>query len=556
MRTLGIDVSTQSISGVIIDVSPGGADARVVAEHTLPYRDDARLSRFGFEPQTLLIPPRIPGEADQPPRMFLAGLDALLGDLVSRGVDLGSIAAISVSAQQHGHVYLNSRFREAVAALGAGGSRRHNTPPPDLATRLADVFAYGAAPIWQTADSREAADEIRAAVGGRDAVVRRSGSDSPARFTAAVMRRTARRYPEAWRETVRVHLLSSFISAVLSANPDCPIDWGNGSGMTLMDYEQRTWSPELIAAVESGVAPGVAERLPPLASPIAVAGRVADYFVARYGFSPECLVNAGSGDNPQSKVMTDGDLLSLGTSFVYMVDTGTPTVDLQGYANSMYDGIGRPFVFACRTNGAMVWDRLRSGYAASYEQAEAALSAAAERRVGGREAGAPEPEPVIWQPYAESYPVAPPIDHPACREATGDFAALYPALVDSALVLTRHYARGFEVSPGESGSDRVRPLAITGGPSRSPGIVARVAAIFARPVVVVPQSGAALGSALSAWETWCAHHGAESGLPAARTALAPGRRVEPDPSLVAAYRRSAESIVEAYCNHPDPRNSG
>jgi xylulokinase len=146
----------------------------------------------------------------------------------------------------------------------------------------------------------------------------------------------------------------------------------------------------------------------------------------------------------------------------------------------------------------------------------------------------------IWQPYAESYPVAPPVPNAAAAAAAGEqFDALYPAVVDSALVLTRHYARGFERGAGT--------LAVTGGPSGSDEIVRRVAAVFERPVTVVGSSGAALGSALSAWQTLCDARGADSDLSRVRRELVPRKdAVEPDADLVRAYAAAAPRIVEAF----------
>ncbi|SIP87359.1 xylulokinase [Alkalispirochaeta americana] len=530
--TLGIDISTQSISAVVLD--PRESPARAVAHLSLSYRDDSRLNRFGIHRESLLVPPRVPGEADQPPEMFLAGLDALLGDLAAAGVRLGQVGAVSVSAQQHGHVYLTEAGLEAIAALGRGGES-------PLVKRFDGAFSYGTAPIWQTSNSQPQAEEIRDALGGVLPVVERSGSNSPARFTGAVIRRTAQTVPSIWEKTARISLLSSFFSAILSGNPDCPIDWGNGSGMTLMDYHTRQWSPELLQAVSQGL-PGGADalraKLPGLASPVAESGRIARYFQERFGFSQDCIVNAGSGDNPQSKVMIRGDLLSLGTSFVYMVDTGTPLVDRSGYANSMYDGLGNPFVFACRTNGAMVWDRLRGIYGADLARAEAAL-----------EKVRPGAETIVWQPYAESYPQVPPIDLEEARSGGGDFSRLYSGIVDSSLVLTRHYAGTFEVSR--------EPLALTGGPSASLAIRQRVAAIFERPVIVLESSGAALGSALAAWQTLCNARGHKAELDRLRQDLVPsGEMVYPDSTMASAYRELASRLIRRAPFASSPSASG
>ena len=514
--SLGIDISTQSITGVVL------RDHAVVAEVGIAYRDDPRLARFGIDFASLIVPPRVPGEADQPPLMFLAALDVLFAELVRGGAPLDRLDAIAVSAQQHGHVYLSGDADAAFRALHGGRTT-------DLAERFAGAFAYGTAPIWRTANTATEAAHIRAAVGGREAMIRLSGSDSPLRFTGAVIRRVATHDPRCYANTARIHLLSSFASGVLTGNADCAIDWGNGAGMSLMDYADRRWSAELLAAVAADLPGGVAalrRKLPRLASPTDVAGTIAPYFTQRYGVPGGCVVTVGSGDNPQSKVLAHGDVLSLGTSFVYMIDTKAPVVDLQGFANGMYDGIGRPFVFACRTNGALVWDRLRAIFGASGDFARSARALAA---------ADPRATVAIWQPYAESYPVAPPLPHRGIERGEGSFERWYPAVVDSALILTYAFARGFA-------GDSTTPLAVTGGPSADPNVLARIAAIWRRPVVPVVGGGAALGGALSA----LAAVGYDSAqLDRIRSALvATGKRIVPDNRLVDAFHR-ADGAIDA-----------
>ena len=45
-----------------------------------------------------------------------------------------------------------------------------------------------------------------------------------------------------------------------------------------------------------------------------------------------------------------------------MASTDGKHLDMSGASNAMYDGIGRPFIFSCRTNGALVWDQLRASH--------------------------------------------------------------------------------------------------------------------------------------------------------------------------------------------------
>ncbi len=99
---LGLDSSTQSLTGIVIDIDDGS----IVYEKSLDYAKDPRLNRFGIDFGSYTIPPRQPGEADQPPEMYLASIDAFFSDMVADGVDCKRIAVINNSGQQHGHVYL------------------------------------------------------------------------------------------------------------------------------------------------------------------------------------------------------------------------------------------------------------------------------------------------------------------------------------------------------------------------------------------------------------------------------------------------------------------
>jgi xylulokinase len=412
--------------------------------------------------------------------LFLASLEALFSDLKAAGTDLAQIGLVNVSAQQHGHVYLSAGFDAALDELRAG----RNTDKP-LAQVLRSAFSHGRAPIWKTSDTVAEAGHLRRTAGGSDAMVARTGSDSPLRFTGAVARKVFTHEAGVWAATTRLHLLSSFLPAVLTARPDVPIDWGNGSGMSLMAYQGRSWDAELVAAAAEGL-PGGAQalqsKLPKVSTPLALAGTVASWFVKKYGFDPEARVLIGSGDNPQTKVLVDGDLLSLGTSFVMMVETPAGFVDGRGWGNAMYDGVGRPFLFGCRTNGALVWDRLRQKAGLGpkdFATGEAALAA-----------HAPGSVLALWQPDTESFPPSPAFPL-TVRNGSDEFARAYPGCVDSALGLLYLGSR-----PWVEG--RTAPLAVTGGPTASPGILRRIAAVWNRPVVTIGTTGAALGAAAAA----------------------------------------------------------
>src|SRR5690348_13360317 len=78
---LGLDSSTQSLSAVVVDRQ----SAQIKATTAVSYASDPRLKGFGLDPDLMLLPPRHAGEADQPPLLFLASLEALFSDLKKAG---------------------------------------------------------------------------------------------------------------------------------------------------------------------------------------------------------------------------------------------------------------------------------------------------------------------------------------------------------------------------------------------------------------------------------------------------------------------------------------
>jgi len=531
--SLGIDSSTQGTTAVLMNLSTNS----VAAEARIRYRDDPRLSGYGLMEGQPLLPPREEGEADQPALLFLAALEAALSDL-PRGL-LSSVCSIAVSAQQHGQVWLGGTARAAFAGLGLAGAGRPGAP--GLAERFAPALASERAPIWMTSDTGCEAAELREAAGGKRAMTELSGSDSPLRFSGAVLRHKALKEPAAYAACGRIHLISSFLAAVLSGNPDAPIDWGNGAGMSLMDWKGRRWSPTLLEAAARGLpggSEGLRARLPDLASPLETVGTIAPYFSERFGIPRAALVIAGSGDNPQTKVLAGGSLLSLGTSFVLMAEGDRPHAS----ANAMYDGLGRPFLFGCRTNGALSWESVRLAHglgADDFRACEKALTAIPQGSILR-----------ILQREPESFPASPPLDLGA-REG---FDEDYAGAVDSALGLVWLGSAGFTAPAGgptggptggpatdESGR---REITVTGGAASSDGVMRRIAAIWGRPAVRIEEAGAAAGAAVAAATALVPPEDRQAY--AEHVAAIVGRRgprIEPAPSALAAYHGSDGYLV-------------
>jgi xylulokinase len=511
---LGLDLSTQSLSTVVLDI-----DARKkIAAYSLDYSKDKRLNGFGIRNSDYILPPRTEGEADQPPEMFLAALDAILNDL-SKNIPIGDIVVINTSGQQHGHIYLGYNASPIFQLL-----QKQRSEQSTLVNLLKDSLSYQRAPIWMTSNTVQQADSIRNAVGGKGRLIKLSGSDAPLRFTGLVIRRTAEQSPETYARTGIIQLIGNFVPAVLTGNANVPADFGNGCGMSLMNYQRKQWSDTLLRAASQGL-PGSKKafraKLPVIGAPDAIVGTIAAYFVHKYGFSSTCLIAAGSGDNPQSKVLISGDLLSLGSSFVNMVATDGKTLDMSGSACAMYDGIGRPFMFGCRTNGALVWDQVRALYGMGkedYAPAETALQQMP-----------PGQNLVFWQPRNESFPISGKFELVRIGGAAPGLGTDYSGIIESSLAAVYYHSLSFSGIGQE-------PLYVMGGAVSSPQIMRRVAAMWNRPVIVTDKGGTALGAAVAGVSAFLKSEREPFDVEDFSAAVSPrGTAIQPKPEDVAAF---------------------
>ena len=480
--TLGIDISTQSITAVILDFK----NKEIVQECSLSYTSDKRFIKYELDSQTKALPETVSGLVEQPPLLFLDALDNVLTDihnaLQNQKANMQDIVSVSVSAQQHGHVYLNKSAYYSFLQLSKHKSNHSYT----LSDVFRDSFSYPRAPIWMTSASHLEADEIREYIGNTQKMIELSGSNSPARFTGAIIRYIAKNYWHMYQDTYAIRLISNFISGILSANIHVPVDWGNGSGMSLMDYQKKQWSPLLVEAVcqglsdtddttNSNISQNLLHKIGSLQSPLSIAGTIAPYFVHKYSFHPQCKVTIGSGDNPQSKVIIPNDLLSLGTSFVFMSSVSEKNNSITSI-NKMYDGLARPFIFCCRTNGALLWDRVRAENSSlTLQDYENILH---KTPIGTYL--------MHWQALEESFPPS-----ASFRKSVQfqDATKIYPAIIDTTIAIMAHYTKNI--------ISHSTPLYITGGATQSFEISKRVATLFNKEVTVVNDSGAAVGAAVS-----------------------------------------------------------
>ena len=347
-RYLGLDSSTQSLSAVAIEVA-GDGPANVAFETSLNF--DQALPHYGT--RYGVLPRTDPASAQSSPVMWAEALDVMLARLGDAGAEPARLAAISGAAQQHGSVYLKAGAASALAQLD---------PSQPLAPQVAPLLSRPTAPIWLDSSTSASCAEIESAVGGAAVLAARTGSRAFERFTGPQIRKFAMDDPAGYAATGRIHLVSSFMAALL-AGGDAPLDPGDASGANLMDLRQRQWWDAALDAT----APGLAAKLPPIVPSWTIVGRLSRYWQQRHGL-PAAKVVAWSGDNPCSLIgvglVREGRVgISLGTSDTLFGLMKEPRVDRSGTGHVFGAPTGDYMGLTCFSNGSLARERIRDAFA-------------------------------------------------------------------------------------------------------------------------------------------------------------------------------------------------
>lgn len=465
---LGLDSSTQGLKLILIDVAEG----RLAGTAAVNYGAD--LPEFNCANGFLAHPDPLVKHAD--PRLWAAALDLGLARLQEAGAPLDQVAGIGGAGQQHGSVYLRANFAPALADL------KQQVP---LAEQVAPLLARPTAPIWMDAATGAECAELTRAI-GREELQRRTGSPAIERFTGPQIRRFAKTEPQAYADTARIHLVSSFMASLLIGG-DAPIDHGDGAGMNLLNLRTLAWD----AKIAQATAPDLLAKLPRAVPGGTIAGHLHPYF-AQYGLRPGIPVATWSGDNPSSLIGTGAwrpgtAVVSLGTSDTFFAAMAAPQTDPAGCGHVFGNPAGGFMSLICFTNGSLAREKVRDAEGVDWQYfGEAAFRETKPGNDGN-----------LMLPHfvAES---TPPVRQPQVRfRGTPDFCAGRggPAVRIRAIVESQFAA--MRLHTGWIGRfDRLR---LTGGGAKSPGLCQVAADLFqARVEKIAVADSAALGGAMIA----------------------------------------------------------
>jgi xylulokinase len=462
---LGFDSSTQSLTAIVIDAD----ERRVVFESSVAF--DEAFPQYGTKHG--MLPRSAPDVAVSSPLMWVEALDAMMARIRDSGLDVGGIAAVSGSAQQHGSVYLNGAARTGLAGLDAGRG---------LPEQIEPLLSRPVSPIWMDSSTGEECVEITAAVGGAETLARHTGSRAFERFTGPQIRKFFKQDRAAYDATYRVHLVSSFMASLL-AGTDAPIDPGDGAGMNLMDLATTSWWKPAVDAT----APGLARKLPQLAPSATVVGTLSSYWQRRHGL-PAARVVAWSGDNPCSLIGTglvrEGRVaISLGTSDVIFGLMREPRVDPSGTGHVFGAPTGDFMGLTVFKNGSLARERVRDEFGLTWPEFSQVLGKTPPGNIGR-----------IFLPWYEPE-ITPPVMEPGVHRyglSAGDAPGHVRGVIEAQMMAIARHSQWMQV--------QVDTIYATGGAAANLQILQVMADVFNADVYQMQVgNSAALGAALRAY---------------------------------------------------------
>lgn len=334
---LGLDVSTQSCKLVIID----NDKKKVVYQDSVNYDKD--LPKYNTQNGTRKDGGFGVSESD--PNMWIDAINVLFERMKSKSIiPVNYIKSISVSGQQHGLVTLTKEGK------------------------LSRPFSK----LWNDFSTAEECEILTNKLNGSKDMIKEIGNTQRTGYTAPKIFHMVRHELENYSKTSTIFLVHNYINWVLTGGPESAIaamEPGDVSGSALWDPVRRDWSKKVIDAID----PNLFAKLPPVKENRELLGPIGKEFVTKYGFSKDCMIASGSGDNMMGAIGTgnfkEGVVtVSLGTSGTAYTFMKKPYVDPDGEIASFCDATGNYLPLLCISNLANGYELFLQTYKISHEE--------------------------------------------------------------------------------------------------------------------------------------------------------------------------------------------
>jgi xylulokinase len=356
---LGLDCSTQALKASLLS-----GNLSVLSEIEIRFDND--LSHFATSGGTLQGSPGS-GIVYSPVKIVIEAIDLLFTRIQKAKWPIHNVRGVSAAGQQHASVYWSAK------ASGLLSDLKSDLP---LSAQLNGAFSRDEIPNWQDSSTLAECQLLEERMGGASNLAQVTGSRAHTRFTGPQIMRFMKSQPEAYENTARISLVSSLMTTMLCLDGEIKsIDESDACGMNLYDMNsaQRGWSKEALEAVAGkDGSKALAEKLGVVeADGGRIVGLIGKWYVERYGFSSECIVCPGTGDNPATflafALQEQEGLISLGTSDTVLVSTSTYKPDPEYHsfihpAASSSDSTTRYFNMLVYKNGSLAREAIRDQY--------------------------------------------------------------------------------------------------------------------------------------------------------------------------------------------------
>ncbi|MBN1515001.1 xylulokinase [Candidatus Sumerlaeota bacterium] len=409
---------------------------------------------------------------------------------------------------------------EQIVAIGVSG-QQHGFVPLDAAGEV-----IRPAKLWCDTSTAAQCETILARAGGLERCVALIGNGMPAGFTASKILWLKENESQNFARLHTVLLPHDYLNFWLTGERH--MEWGDASGTALLDVRTREWRPELLAAIDDGLA----GMLPPLTPSWEPCGTLRQEAAEALGLASGALVASGGGDNMMGAIGTGcvapGRVTaSLGTSGTIYACMDQPLVDPRGEIAAFCDSTGKWLPLLCTMNVTVATELMKELLALD--------TAALNERANAAPAGC---DGLLLIPYFEGERT------PNVPDGTGTLFGLNARTMTPA-----HFARA--AMEGATlgmyyGFNRMKALGLaptevrlTGGGGKSPLWRQICADVFNVPVVCsIEPEGAALGGALQAlWQYRRQQdpNASIESIAAACVQLDESTRCEPNPENAALY---------------------
>jgi xylulokinase len=275
---IGIDVSTTATKALLIDER-----GDVVGVET---------TQYGFETP-------FPLWSEQDPALWRDGTFGSIKRLLANtGISGEAVAGIGLTGQMHGLVLLDEKGTVLRPSI-----------------------------LWNDQRTAAQCDEIRERV-GRQRLIQITGNDALTGFTAPKILWVRQHEPDVYARVRHILLPKDYARYQLTG--EFAVDRAGGAGTLLFDLAQRTWSDEVLRALDIP-----REWLPPTFEGPETTGRINAEAAASTGLKAGTPVVAGGGDQAAGAVgvgaVEPGIVaLVLGTSGVVFATTEEPLIEPEG----------------------------------------------------------------------------------------------------------------------------------------------------------------------------------------------------------------------------------